>query len=141
MMVIDASVWVSFYVQQDINYAVTHAWLTKVLSAGVPIAAPILLLSEVGGAIARRLDRPEIGNRVVNQLLSIPSLRLVSIDHNLGINAGKIAAKYKLRGADAMYVTVAAEVNIPLVSWDKEHLNRTIGFVDTYSPNQYPRTF
>ena len=138
MMVIDASIWVSFLVHQDTNYALTQPWLTKVISSRIPIAAPILLLSEVGGAIARRLNNSVLGNRAVNQLLSIPTLRLIKTDHSLGIKAGRLAANHHLRGADALYVAVASELNVPLLSWDKEQLSRAKGVINTYTPGNYP---
>ncbi len=58
----------------------------------------------------------------------------VSLDHSLGIQASKIAANHQLRGADALYVAVAAQLNIPLVSWDKEHLSRASNLITTYTP-------
>jgi predicted nucleic acid-binding protein len=134
MIVIDASVWISYLVQQDANHAATQPWLTKILTNKVSIAAPILLLAEVGGATSRRLGRADIGERAVNQLLAIPTLRLVSMGHSMGIQAARIAANHRLRGADAVYVAVAAQLNVPLVSWDKEHLNRVSDLITAYTP-------
>lgn len=136
MIVIDASVWISYLVQQDVNHAATRPWLTKILMDRAPIAAPVLLLSEVGGAISRRLANVEAGSRAMGQLLAIPTLRLVSIDHASGIYAGRIAADYRLRGADSVYVAVAAQLGAPLVSWDKEHLTRVSDLITTFTP--YP---
>ncbi|MCP4359654.1 MAG: type II toxin-antitoxin system VapC family toxin [Chloroflexi bacterium] len=134
MIVIDASVWISYLVQQDTNHTATKPWLTKILTDKAPVAAPILLLAEVGGAISRRLGGDDIGERAVNQLLAIPTLRLVSMGHSLSIQAARIAANHRLRGADAFYVTVAAYLNVPLISWDKEHLNRVSDLITAYSP-------
>lgn len=138
MIVVDASVWVSFLVQQDTNHIPTHAWLTKILLDRVPIVAPILLLSEVGGALARRSNNSSIGDKTITQLLAIPTLRLVVVDHALGIQASRIAAKHRLRGADATYVAVAAQLNIPLISWDQEHIKRTTGLITAYTPLNTP---
>ncbi len=134
MIVVDASVWVSFLVRQDANHTVTHRWLRSVLAAGEPVAAPVVLLAEVGGAISRRIENPDVGEKAVKQLLSIPTLHLVGVDHALGIQAGHIAARHGLRGADAIYVAVAAELNVPLASWDKEHLERTSETIVSYAP-------
>ena len=138
MIVIDASVWVSFFVQQDVNHTSTKTWVIKTLSARVPIAAPNLLLAEVGGAISRRLGSANIGNKVINQLFSVPTLHLVSIDHTLAIQASRIAAKHQLRGADAIYIAVAADLNIPLISWDREQNTRASSLVNTYTPQSAP---
>lgn len=135
MIVIDASVWISFLVQQDVNHSVTQPWLARTLTSGEVIVAPILLLSEVGGAIARRLDHSELGEKAVQQLLSVPTLRLVNINHDSGIQSARIATRYRLRGADAIYVTIAAQLNIPLVSWDQEQINRPAALITAYTPS------
>ena len=134
MIVIDASVWISFLIKQDANHAATAPWLTQVLLDKTPIAAPILLLAEVGGAMSRRLDNAYMGQKAVSRLLSIPILHLVDMDHALGINTSQIAARYRLRGADACYVAVAARLNAPLVSWDQKHIERANGVIIAYTP-------
>ncbi len=136
MIVIDASVWVSFFVKQDVNHAGTQPWLTKILTNQVAIAAPILLLAEISGAMSWRLGRADLGKRIINHLLAIPSLRLVSTGHALGIQAARIAARHQLRGANALYVAVADQLSIPLVSWDKEQIQRVAGLITTYTPEQ-----
>ena len=138
MIVIDASVWVSFLVQQDIHHDATHLWLTTILTKQTPIVAPIILLSEIGGAVSRRLGDANLGNKAINQLLAIPLLRLVTFDQSLGIQASRIAANHQLRGADALYIAVAHQLNIPLVSWDNEQLNRASDLIATYTPANHP---
>jgi predicted nucleic acid-binding protein len=83
---------------------------------------------------ARRTDRTEIAERAVDRLLAIPTIRLVTIDHNLGTQASQIAAHYRLRGADALYVAVEAELVIPLVSWDPEQLTRAAPLIANLTP-------
>lgn len=134
MIVIDASVWINFLVNSDVNHPRTNSWFSNTLLGGEQIVAPISLLTEISGAIARRLDSPDLGQRAVHQLLAIPTLKLVSIDHGLGIEAARIAANLRLRGADAIYVAVASQLDIPLVSWDQEQLNRTSSLITTYEP-------
>ncbi len=88
--------------------------------------------------MSRRLDDAEIGQRTINQLLAIPALRLVSTNHELGIQAARIATNYKLRGADAFYAAVAAQLKVPLVSWDKEHIYRAAALITAYTPEYAP---
>ena len=71
MIVIDASVWISFLVQQDVHHTATHTWMINRISTGQTMAAPMLLLAEVGGAVARRTSRKELGNKVIDHLLAI----------------------------------------------------------------------
>ena len=137
MIVVDASVWMSYLVRSDTNHRVSHAWLSGILSGGRAVVAPILLLAEVGGAIARVMGRPELGAAAVDRLLSVPNLRLVAINHELGIQIARLAAEQRLRGADACYVAVAAALGIPLVSWDRAQLDRAGEAVRGYTPDLY----
>jgi predicted nucleic acid-binding protein len=134
VIVVDASVWLSYLIQVDANHAASYRWLSEVLLEGQAIVAPVLLLAEVGGAIARQTGNPALGQKTIDRLLSIPNLRLVSVDHSLGIQAARVAAAQRLRGADASYVAVAVALGVPLVSWDREQVERA-GIVTATMPD------
>ena len=59
------------------------------------------------------------------------------LDDTLVWAAVEVAADLKLRTGDATYVAVAHQLNIPLVSWDKEQLQRAGSLVSTYTPDNY----
>jgi len=84
----------------------------------------VLLLSEVGGAIARQTRSPETAVQALKLIESLPGLRLVPVDHRLGRASADLAARLRLRGADAVYVAVAAHLKIPLVTLDAEQKGR-----------------
>ena len=88
---------------------------------------PALLLAEVGGALTRRMGDAALGHQAVNSMLRLTMLRLVSVNHQLGLRAVQLAADLRLRGLDAVYVAVAETFGIPLESWDREQLTRTAG--------------
>jgi predicted nucleic acid-binding protein len=134
MIVTDASVWVSHLTSQEINHTISRRWLAQIINNKISIVAPGLLLSEVGGAIARRTSDPKIGRQAVNHILATPNIRLVYSDPALSLLAAKLATGRRLRGADSIYVAVAYQLNIPLVSWDMEHINRVVGIISSYTP-------
>jgi predicted nucleic acid-binding protein len=136
MIVIDASVWVSHLIAQEIHHVVSRRWLAAVVHSKTVIAAPALLLAEVGGAIARRTGDTDLGHQAVNHVLSTPNLRLVYTDSALGMLAADLAANQRLRGADAMYVAIAQRLKIPLVSWDQEQVARASGAITAYMPDR-----
>ena len=134
MIVVDASVLVSRLVPSDVHHAESTRWLAQEVGAGTEIVGPILLLIEVGAAIARRTGDPALGHQAVNQILRLPRLRLVPLDHRLGLLAMQLGVDLRLRGADAVYVAVAHQLGIPLVSWDREHHNRAGGLITVLTP-------
>lgn len=136
MIVVDASVWVSYLLPPDANHAASRRWLAARLTEGEALVAPVLLLAEVAGAIARQTNRPQLGQKTIDRLLSVPNLRLVSLDHVSGIRAARTAAERQLRGADAIYLDTAAALHAPLVSWDRQQLERAGQIVLAYAPDQ-----
>ena len=134
MIVVDASVWVSHLVTQDVHHSASQTWLKNQISAGNELIAPGLLLAEVAGAIARRTGDPALGHKAVAHIVSIPKLRLVPSTNELSQLAANCAADHLLRGADALYVSIAHHLNVPLVSWDKEQLKRGSNLIITLAP-------
>ena len=134
MIVVDAGVWVSHLIQQDVHHAASRRWLVTVINQGEGIAAPGLLLAEVAGAVARRTGQPQLGHRAAEHITATPGLRLVSGQRELAVAAASLAAELQLRGPDAMYAALAQHLEIPLVTWDKEQLERAAGVIKTLTP-------
>jgi predicted nucleic acid-binding protein len=135
MIVVDASVLVSYLVTEDVHHSVSHHWVEQQILTNTQLVAPILLLTEVGAAIARRTGDSELGRQAVARLHRMPTLRLVPIDQHLGVLATQLAVDLRLRGADAYYVAIANSLNIPLVTWDREQLDRARETISVHEPH------
>jgi len=133
-MVVDASVWVSALVAADVHHAQSRHWLSETMASGEPIIAPVLLLPEVACAIARGTMLPELGVRAAEEIRHSGALRLVALDATSAAEAAMLGARLRLRGADSVYVTVAATLHVPLVTWDQELATRAATLVETLSP-------
>ena len=123
-VVVDASVWVVRLVPQDAFYPAARAWMDRLLANGGPMLSPSLLLSEVAGAIARRTGEPHLARQAIQQLGQLPGLQLIQMDQGLVKRAALLAADLGLRGADALYVAVAADLELPLVTLDADQRKR-----------------
>jgi predicted nucleic acid-binding protein len=124
MIVLDASVWVSYMVPQDINHLTSRRWINQYLAGGGQIVAPLLLTVEVGGAVARRSGRSVEARQAVGIIVRLPTMRWIVLDDRLTLAATRLAIDLRLRGADALYVAVAVQFNIPLITWDHEQIDR-----------------
>lgn len=134
-MVVDASVWVSSLVAQDVHHAGSRQWLDDKLRAGTPLMVPTLALAEVAGAIARRTGAAALGRQASRWILRFPGLRLVPLDPQLGKEAADVAADLQLRGADAVYVTVAHALRNPLLTWDEDLHRRANSLIEVRYPS------
>lgn len=138
MTATDASLWVSRFLSDDVFHEASRSWLARVVAEGAPLLAPTTLLAEVFGAIARRTGNSALAAECVDQIRRVPTLQVVAIDAQLGDVAAEVAATYRLRGGDAIYVAVAQHLRLPLVSWDDEQVTRAEGAVAAFRPDEWP---
>jgi predicted nucleic acid-binding protein len=134
LVVIDTSVWVSRVLTWDSNHAAAHGWVQQYLLGGGHLTAPALLVTEVAAAVARQTKLPTVAQQIASQLYSMPSLSLAGIDQQLIDTATDLAANLGLRGADALFVALALQMSIPLVTFDKEQLSKPASIIGTIQP-------
>jgi predicted nucleic acid-binding protein len=138
VIVVDASVFVSASLASDAHHQASIAWLSRWLARGDPLCAPMLLMVEMAAALARLTGNPLEGYRAVRTFRQIPQMQFFALDRQRGTAAVQMAAELRLRGADAMYLALARELAVPLVSWDAEQIARGTRFVTTFTPLTYP---
>lgn len=136
-VVLDASVWVSWFIVWDANYNASRLWMERYITAGGQLVAPAFLLIEVAAAISRRTRQPTVARRIIRNLYGVPAMHFRSPDPPLFWATVEVAADLQLRAGDAIYVALAHQLNIPLVSWDREQLERARSLTTTYTPRNY----
>ena len=134
MYTVDASVWVNAFDQREQGHDTSREVLEVLRDRALPVFVPNLLLVEVAGAISRTRNHPAQAQDFAMNLLNLPNVAFVPLDEVLAIQALALAAQHRLRGADAVYATVAAQSGSTLISLDHEHLTRLVGIVPTRSP-------
>ena len=134
MIVVDACVWVSLFLQEDSHYAEADRWFRQVEEQRITLCSPTIMLAETAGALSRRTGSIDLALRTVQTMNRLSTVQIVPIDDLLGLQAARLAAQLQLRGADACYVAVAQELDLPLVTWDEELLSRAAGVVAVLRP-------
>ncbi len=132
-VVVDASVWVARLIDQDTFYSISRQWLDEQRANVVRFLAPTLLLVEVAAAISRRTGDSHLAQRSVGALENLPDLRLVDMDRNVVQIAAHVGADLGVRGADAFYIAIAQQLNLPLATLDidqRERANKVISILE-----------
>ena len=134
MFVVDASVWVASYRTQDQHHFESQQWIREVMTRGDTILGPAILLAEVAGALAR-LSGDTVGAlATVENIRRFPTFELAVDSKELADLSAQIAAELRLRGADAVYVAVAVQRGLPLITFDDQQRNRASQRVRTATP-------
>jgi predicted nucleic acid-binding protein len=122
-IVVDASIWVARLVAEDVFYERVKTWMSVRLEQDDQFLAPSLLLAEIGGAISRRTT-PSLALKAIEQIQNLPGLQLVEMEDLLLQEAAHLAAQLGLRGADSIYVALAARLELPLMTLDIDQRER-----------------
>jgi predicted nucleic acid-binding protein len=132
--VIDASVYVAVINADEEHHERSWAWFEQAAREGNGIAAPSILLAEVAAALGRGMGDRALAHRVVQQMLDAGVVELVAVTEALAQQAADIAADHRIRGCDAVYVALAAQLDDLLVTLDQEQLERAAALVTTRMP-------
>ena len=134
MFTIDTSVFVADLTPTESGHGESRALLDRLRADGTPLILPTLLLVELAGVIGRVHGDPERAWRVVTNLSTNPQATFVALDAALALRAADLAAGYRLRGADAVYVGVAQPAGCPLITLDAEQLRRVADVITAQTP-------
>lgn len=132
MITVDASVWVGFLDRSDPFFADSEALLRRMQDLAQPAYTPEFALIEIACAVARRHRDPEAGRKAARLLRQHPRLTLVKMTRLMSF-AESIGCRALLRGADAFYAATARLTRTPLVTWDRELIERGGGM----TPSQW----
>jgi predicted nucleic acid-binding protein len=132
--VIDASVYVALVNAQEREHASSWTWFEQARSADESIVAPVILLSEVAAALSHGVGDPALAHRVVQQLARSEVIELIPVTLAIAEQAAFIAGEHQIRGCDAVYVALAAQLSDTLVTLDRQQLERGVALVTVRMP-------
>ena len=135
LLTLDASVFVAACQPHETGYVASLALLEALLDVDVPLVEPAILPVEVGAALCRAGRDAAFAREFAETIFSLPRLTLQPVDERLARRAVALATQCRLRGADSLYVTVAAQYGALLVTLDAEQLERAPAFLGACKPD------
>jgi len=131
---IDASVFVSAFRPREQRHADSFGFVEYVKIRALPIIVPTLLLPEIAAAVGRGSKNAMLARKFTDTVSRWSNLVMVSLDDVLAQQAADVAADYRLRGSDAVYVAVALRFGSTLVTLDQEQAARVASVLTTQNP-------
>lgn len=136
MYVVDASVHVSDFRRDDPHHASSSRLFQALAARVLPVLCPEILLPEVASAVFRGTGDSALAQRLVHSLRRIPHYRFIPVDAGLADLAADLAARYGIRGCDAIYVAIAHRLSIALITWDNQQRERALGVAEALTPDE-----
>jgi predicted nucleic acid-binding protein len=134
MPVVDASVCVALFNADEPGHPASRRWLAERQGEAEPIVSPVILVAEVAAALGRGLGDADLARQAVRLLRGRHLLELFPVTETLAARAAEIAAEQKIRGCDAIYVALARQLEMELVTQDRQQLERGAAVVATRTP-------
>lgn len=126
--VVDASVGVAAARLGEPDHVLARTFLRDCLARRVALVFVPLFPIEVAAALSRRGAARSSVLRYLRSLSVAPN-RMVVLGPRSADRVVRVAMRYGLRGADAVYAWLADRESLPLVSLDREHLERYPGAI------------
>ena len=131
---VDASVFLNAFNPYEAGHAESSSFLGYLQEQAIPIIVPSLVLPEVSAAIGRGSGNAELARQFASKLERLPHLVLVPLDAVLARQAVDVAATYRLRGSDAVYIATALRFGSMLATLDREQHDRAAAALKTVYP-------
>ncbi|MBI2893565.1 MAG: type II toxin-antitoxin system VapC family toxin [Deltaproteobacteria bacterium] len=131
--VLDASVAVAAVRPGEPHHVRSRRLLERVILGPATIVVPSIFAVEVAAALVR-IGEPADAIVPLLAALGAPPHEVVSIGRARARRAAEIAMRCRLRAADAIYVWLAAERQLPLLTLDEEVRLRAAGHCEVRQP-------
>jgi predicted nucleic acid-binding protein len=133
---VDASVFLNAFNPYEEGHEESYRLLTRLQESATPIIVPTLLLPEVAAAVSRGREEDNLAREFAATLSRLPHLVLVPLDTTLAQQAADVAARYRLRGSDAVYVAVALRFGSTLITLDHGQRERSVDALPAHQPTE-----
>jgi predicted nucleic acid-binding protein len=112
MIVVDASVIVSNYLENDKFHQQAKKFFARLIKNKEIILLPEIVFPEIASAISRGTENPQYALDFCRELRRLFNFIFIPIDESISNLSVEIASKYFLKGADAIYVAVVYKYNV-----------------------------
>lgn len=125
-IVLDASIAVAAARPRELAHERSRLRVSRALRGLDDIVVPALFSVEVSASLARAGESLPAVRAYVESLLGAAAL-IVPLGPRAARQARETAMRWRLRAADAVYVSLAVRENLPLCTLDREVLERAAG--------------
>ena len=134
MFCIDASVIISAAHDTEIYSEASQEFLSRLREEKLKAFLPELVMPEIASGLLRATKNVKFAYEFVDSLRAIPNFAFVPLDRTLSDAAVNVIIATGLKGADAVYVALALNYNLTLVTLDKDQLLRSRNLIAVRKP-------
>ncbi len=125
-VVVDSNVFIASLIEDDKFYMVSIDFIEKMNIEELTFHISMIIPIEVSCAIARRIGANEAkeSEEIIHNWIKEKKIIAYELNEKRMNESQNYGTKYKLKGMDAIIVQLALELNLPLITFDNEIIER-----------------
>ena len=123
-IIVDASVLIAAARPREEGHSPARSLLHRCFDDGAQLMEPAIVVPEVLGALSRTGSPPRVARQIVAGYRRRSGFTPLPFDIHQAESAGDIASLQRVKGSDAIYLALARELALPLVTLDREQRER-----------------
>ena len=125
-VVVDSNVFIASLIEDDKFYKVSIDFIEEMNIEMLIFHISMIIPIEVSCAIARRIGAKEAkeSEEILHNWIKEKKIVVYELNEKRMIESQNYGTKYKLKGMDAIIVQLALELNLPLITFDNEIIER-----------------
>ena len=136
-LVVDSAVFVAAFREEEPYSKEAFRLLERLQKGTHTVYLPVIVPIEVVAAIRRRTGNADFAQKVGEVLLALPDMILIDLTTFRMARYLGFAGESGLSGMDSVIVGVAQEFGVPLVTLDKEIIEKGRRFVDIVEIDEF----
>lgn len=134
MFSLDASVIISAASPKEPYFYKSKGFLTQIRERDLKVFLPEIIIPEVTSGLLRAIGDSKIVYELALSFRSIPNFSFVTVDSRLANLASWVICQTGLKASDAIYVALAFDYNLELITLDKQQLEKGKKLVKVRKP-------
>lgn len=124
MFCIDTSVIISAASPKEPYFSKSKDFLTQIRERDVKVFLPEIIIPEITSGLFRAIGDSKIAYELALSFRNVPNFSFVTVDSRLANLASWVICKTGLKSGDAIYIALAFDYNLELITLDKEQLEK-----------------
>ena len=127
-VVVDSNVFIASLIKNDKFYEESLDYIEKMNMKELIFHISMIIPIEVVCAIARRISAREAkeSEEIIQNWIKEKKIVVYELNEKRMNESQNYGTKYKLKGMDAIIVQLALELNLPLITFDNEIIERAM---------------
>jgi predicted nucleic acid-binding protein len=134
MFCIDASVIVSAANPKEPYFFQSRKFLLQLQKENSKVFLPEIIIPEITSGFLKAISDPETVYKLALSFRNVPNFSFIPVDKRIADLASWIICKTGLKGTDAIYVALALDYNLELITLDKDQLEKSKGIIKARKP-------